>query len=122
MPGTSVSAIIALRTRRQNGLDLPRNARSFAVSRSLASSLLRLRGRNQRYGGLAGQQEERERLLQIQADGSISMAEITDGDVLADVQVEIAATSGQHESASDGGRPDDLIVDQSLNVFQHRVS
>src|SRR5580704_14311288 len=49
------------------------------------------------------------------------MAQIAYGDVLADVQVEISATSGQHESAGDGGSPDDFIVDKTLDVLQHRV-
>jgi len=38
------------------------------------------------------------------------------------MQIEIAATSGQHESAGNGGRPDDLIFNQPLDVLQHRVS
>src|SRR6267378_3141368 len=97
--------------------------RGFAVEEpSRASSRLCVCGRSQGDGSLGGEQEESERLLQIQADGGIGMAEITDGDVLSDVKVEIAATSRQHESASDGGRPYDLIVDQPLDVLQDRVS
>jgi len=38
-----------------------------------------------------GEQEERQRLLQVEADDAIGVAGITDRDVLADVQVEIAA-------------------------------
>ncbi len=52
---------------------------------SIASSLLCLRGRNQRDGGLGGEQEESECLLQIQVDSGVSVAEIADGDVLPDV-------------------------------------
>jgi len=52
---------------------------------SLASSLLNLRGRSQRDGSLGGEQKERECLLQVQADGGIGVAEITDGNVLTDV-------------------------------------
>ena len=97
---------------------------SFAESDSphRASGLLRLRGRNQRDCDLGGEQEKRERLLQVQADGSIVVVEVADGDVLADVQVEITATGGQYESAGNGRGPDDLIFDQALDVVQHRVS
>jgi hypothetical protein len=73
------------------------------------------------HGGLAREQQKSERLLQIQADSGIGVAEITDGDVLADVKVEIAATGGQHESTANSGGPDDLIVDKPLDVLQHRV-
>src|SRR5882762_463162 len=92
------------------------------LTAGLASSLVSLRGRSQGHGGLAREQEESERLLQVQADGGIGVAEITDGDVLANVQVEIAATSGQHESASNRGGPYDLIVDEPFDVFEDRVS
>src|ERR1019366_5185477 len=41
----------------------------------------------QRDGGLGGEQQERKRLLQIQANGGIRVAGIANGDVLADVEV-----------------------------------
>ena len=50
-----------------------------------ALSLLRLRGRNQRDGGLGGEQEESECLLQVQTDRGIVVVEVADGDVLPDV-------------------------------------
>src|SRR5208282_959862 len=90
--------------------------------RSATSSFLPLRGRRQRYGSLGGEKKERECLLQVQANGGIGVAEITDGDVLTDVQVEIAATRSQHECAGNGGRPNDLIFNQPFNVLQHRIS
>jgi hypothetical protein len=43
-------------------------------------------GRRQRDGGLAGEQKERERLLQVKADGGIGVAGIAARDVLADEQ------------------------------------
>jgi len=46
------------------------------------------------------------------------MAEIANRDVLADMKVKIAAPRGQDERASNGGRPDDLIFNEPLNVFQ----
>src|SRR5271157_1884034 len=85
------------------------------------SGRLCVRGRRQRNGGLAREQQESESLLQIQADNSIGVAEVTDGEVLADVKVEIASTGGQHESTGNSGRPDDLIVDKALDMLQHRV-
>src|ERR1700722_11659278 len=84
--------------------------------------LLRLRGRNQRDGSFGSEQKESECLLQVQGDSGIGVAEIADGNILADVQIEIAATGGQHEGAGNGGRPDDLIFDQTLDVLEHRVS
>src|SRR5258708_31433171 len=72
---------------------------------SIVLTLLRFRGRNQGDGGLGGEQEERKCLLQVQVDGSIVVVEVADGDVLADVQVEITATGGQYESAGNGGGP-----------------
>src|ERR1700729_2202244 len=84
--------------------------------------LLRLRGRNQRDGSFGSEQKESECLLQVQGDSGIGGSEIADGNILADVQIEIAATGGQHEGAGNGGRPDDLIFDQTLDVLQYRVS
>src|SRR6202051_1745421 len=95
---------------------------SLAQNGLHASSLLRLRWRNQRDGGLGGEQEESECLLQVQTDRGIVVVEVPDGDVLADVEVEITATGGQYESAGNGRGPDDLIFDQALDVLQHRVS
>ena len=58
------------------------------------SGRLRLGRRRERDGRLGGEQEECERLLQVEADGGIGVTEIADGDVLTDVQAEIAATGG----------------------------
>src|ERR1700690_4596995 len=63
----------------------------------------------QRDGGLGGEQQEGESLLQVQANNLVGVARIADGEVLADPQVEVAATGGQHESAGNGGSPDDLF-------------
>ncbi len=62
-------------------------------SADLGSNLLPFRQRIQGDGGLAGEQEESKRFLQIQADSGVGMAEITDGNILPDVQFEITATS-----------------------------
>src|SRR5438132_10488195 len=55
---------------------------------------LRRRCRRQRYRGLGGKQQKGERLLQVEADGGIGVAEIADREILADMQVEIAASGG----------------------------
>src|ERR1700730_8938582 len=98
----------------------PQEARRALDAR--ASSLPGLRGRSQSHGGLAGEQEESEGLLQIQANRGIGMVEIADGDVLADVKIEIAAAGSQHERPHDGWRPDDLVVDKALDVLKDGVS
>src|ERR1700693_1651662 len=72
--------------------------------------------------GLCGEQQEREGLLQVQPDGCVGVAQVADGYVLADVQAEVAAAGGEHESAGDGRSPDDLAIYQALNVFHHRVA
>src|SRR5579862_9196745 len=55
-------------------------------------------------------------------DHRIGVAEITDGDVLANVKAEVATSRGQHECAGDRGRPYDLILDEPLHVLEDRVS
>src|SRR5580698_3529358 len=88
---------------------------------SFCSILLRLHGGSQRDRGLAREQEECECLLQIQTNGRIGVAEIADGDVLSNVQGEIATTRRQYKSAGDGRSPDDFIFDQSLNMLQNWI-
>jgi len=50
------------------------------------------------------------------------VAEVADGSVLADVQFEVAATGGQNDGARDAGRPDDLVVDQPLDVLEDGIA
>src|SRR5262245_31298096 len=78
----------------------------------------RLRGRRHRHGGLRGEQEKRDRFLQVQADGCIGMTEIADGDVLADVQLEIAAARGEDKGARNGRSPEDLVGNETLDMRQ----
>src|SRR5258706_15128522 len=87
---------------------------------SIVLNLLRFRGRNQGDGGLGGEQEERKCLLQVQVDGSIVVVEVADGDVLADVQVEITATGGQYESAGNGGGPGGFFFNHAPAAVPHR--
>ena len=50
------------------------------------------------------------------------MAQIADGYVLADMQVEIAAARRQNEGAGNRRSPDDLAVDQAPDVLEDRVA
>ena len=52
----------------------------------------------------------------------IGMAQIPDRYVLADVKAEVAAAGGEHERAGNRRRPDDLAVDKTLDMLQHRIS
>ena len=49
------------------------------------------------------------------------MAQIADGNILSDVEREIAASRGQHKGASDGRSPDDIAIDNTLDVLQDRI-
>ena len=52
----------------------------------------------------------------------VGVAQIADRDVLAEMQVEVAAAGRQHERAGNRGSPDDLVVDQPLDVLDHRIA
>jgi hypothetical protein len=73
-------------------------------------------------GGLGRKIEESERFLKIEAHDVVGVIEIANGDILAKMQGEIAAASGEHERTGDGGRPDNFIVDETSDVLEHRVS
>lgn len=70
---------------------------------------------------LAGEHQERQRLLQVQADLGVGVREVADRQVLAQVQAEVAAPGGQHDCAADRGRPDDVAGQQPLDVLDDRV-
>src|SRR5262245_24416220 len=84
----------------------------------LSSGLWSLAGRHQGDGGLGGEQEERERLLKVQADDLVGVTGIADRNVLADVQIEVAAPGRQYARAVDRGRPDDFVVDEPGDVLE----
>ena len=50
------------------------------------------------------------------------MTEVTDGDILPDRQLEVAATRRDNEAAFDGRRPHDLAIDQTTDVFKNRIA
>src|SRR5579862_2094413 len=79
----------------------------------------RILGRRQRNGRLRRQQQEGESLLQVQPDGRVRVAQIADRYVLADVKPEVAAAGREHERARDRRGPDDLAVDDALDMLQH---
>src|SRR5262252_10802327 len=78
-------------------------------------------GRRQRDGSLGRKRQERQRLLEVEAHDVVGVAQIADRDVLPDVQVEIAATRGEHEGTFDGWGPDDLVLDQFFDVLQYGI-
>jgi hypothetical protein len=51
----------------------------------------------------------------------IGVAQVADGYVLANVHLEIAATRGQYKRSVDRGCSNDFVVDQTLDVLQHRI-
>lgn len=80
-----------------------------------------LSGRRAAHRRLAGQHQECQRLLQVQADLGLGVREVPDRQVLAEVQAEVAAPGRQHDRAADRGRPDDLAGQQALDVLDDRV-
>src|SRR5215471_6517058 len=68
--------------------------------------------RRQRDSSLGREQQERQRLLEVEAHDAIGMVQIADRNVLPDVQIKIAAARGEHEGTCDGGSPDDLVLDE----------
>jgi EmrB/QacA subfamily drug resistance transporter len=80
-----------------------------------------LSGRRAAHRCLAGQHQERQRLLQVQPDLGVGMRQVADRQVLAEVQAEVAAPGGQHDRAGDRRRPDDLAGQQPLDVLDDRV-
>src|SRR5580704_6686919 len=97
-----------------------RNLCKQATIRPLA--LLWLHWWGQRNCRLGREKQKGKRLLQVQCDSRIGVAQIPNGDVLANVQVEIAATGSHHKCALDSGGPDDLVVEETLDVFEHGIS
>src|ERR1700716_1471635 len=75
-----------------------------------------------RDGGLLGQDQEGEALLDIEPHALAVVIEIADREILADRQLEIAAAHRDHHAAVEAGRPDDLAVDQPPDVAQARVA
>jgi hypothetical protein len=76
----------------------------------------------QRDRGFRRQQPEGETLLQIQFDLSPGMAEVSDGQVLAEIELEISPPRGKHETAINTGRPDDLAFHKTLDVLKNRIA
>src|SRR6185437_10551610 len=72
-------------------------AAAFRLSRqSLLALLALLAGRRERDGSLCRQHQEGEGLLKVEPNRGVAVAQIADGDVLADVQREVAAALRHH--------------------------
>src|SRR5215472_17973656 len=74
------------------------------------------------HAGLGGVDEERQRFLEVQLHRVGVVGQVADRQVLAQAQLEVAAAGGEQERAVDGGRPDDLPVDDSGHVLADRVA
>src|SRR5271166_1141899 len=85
------------------------------------NSNLFLYGRRKRNRRLGREQQERERLLEVQTHDAVGVAQIADRNVLPDVQIEIAASRGEHERTGDRWGPDYLVLDEFSYMFQHRI-
>src|SRR5271170_6168005 len=87
--------------------------------RPLLGGLLRFR--REHHGRLGRQHEKGDGLLEVEADGGRRMAQVTDGDVLADRELKITATGREHDAALDRRRPNDLSVHEALDMLQDRI-
>src|SRR5215475_1484555 len=83
---------------------------------------MRFAGWTQSDGRFRGEIEKRKGFLQIQSNLRVSMAQIADGGILADVKIEITTASRHDESALNGGRPDDFAFDQSFDMFEDGIA
>jgi hypothetical protein len=79
-------------------------------------------GRRQGNSRFRRQQQEGECFLEVEANRPVVVTQITDGYVLADMQVEIAAARRQNEGPGDRRGPDDLAVDQASDVLEDRIA
>lgn len=59
--------------------------------------------------------------MQIESNTGVSVTRVADGDVLPEVKIEVAAASGDDESAVDGGSPDNFAFDQAFHVLENRI-
>lgn len=50
------------------------------------------------------------------------MAEITNRDILSNAELEVSAACGQYEGTFDRRSPDNIAVNDSLDVFENGVS
>ena len=73
-------------------------------------------------GRLAGQGAKGERLLQVKPDHRVGVREVADREILPDAELEIASSRGQNKRALYGRSPDDVAVDNALDVFQDGIA
>ena len=91
-------------------------------SAALVSRRVGLGGRGERDGGFGSEVEEGDRFLQIKANVGVSVIQVADGSVLADVKIEVAAAGSDDEGAVNGGCPDNFSFDQAFDVFEDRIA
>src|SRR5580704_10019677 len=95
---------------------------SSNTARLCGTRLRRLLRRRQRDRGFAGKDAKNECLLEIQPHSGIRVVEIANRNILSEGELEIAAARGQDERTFDGWRPDQIAVDDTLDVLQDGVS
>src|ERR1700677_194220 len=74
----------------------------------------------QGHARLGGGGQARERLGEVQLDAGRVVRQVADGQVLAKAQLVVAAACGRQERAIDGGCPDDVAVDDVVEVLPDR--
>src|SRR5690348_6942680 len=68
------------------------------------------------------QDQEGKALLDVEPHLLGVVLEVAEREVLADRQLEVAAALGDHQATVDTRRPDDVAVDQALDVAEDRVA
>src|SRR5215467_2506183 len=100
-------AVLGALLRRELGTRLRAHAQTLTMAAPflfgpMSLGRLLLCGRRQRDSGLSREQQEGQRLLEVKPHDAVGVAQITDREVLPDVQIEITAACGEHEGARDG--------------------
>src|ERR1700733_7951607 len=72
--------------------------------------------------GFAGEWAKGEGLLQVKPDRRVGVREVADREILSNAEFEIAASGGQHKCALDGRSPDEVAVDNALDVLQDWIA
>lgn len=52
----------------------------------------------------------------------VCVIEVANRGVLAEMEIQIAASGSENEGAVNRGCPDDSVFDQAFDVFEHRVA
>ena len=90
--------------------------------RGEATPLALLARDSERHGSLLGQHQEGEALLDVEPYAFGIVFEVADREILADRELEVAAAHRQDQAAIEASRPDDVAVDQALDVAQDGIA